>query len=129
VPWNRGNPARGFLSSGGSSMKAALSVLVSLAVAFFLVAGLSADDKDKKGEKTLKGTITCAKCDLKEADACATVIKVKEDGKDVVYYFDKAAHKKHHPKICKEPMEGTVVGKISEKDGKKIVTASKVEFK
>jgi len=111
-------------------MKAAFSVLVSLAVAFFLVAGLTADDKDKKGgEKTLKGTITCAKCDLKEADKCATVIKVKEDGKDVVYYFDKAAHGKHHKKICTDPTEGTVVGKTSEKDGKKIVTVKSVEFK
>jgi Family of unknown function (DUF6370) len=106
-------------------MKAALSVLATLAVALLLVTGLSADDK----EKTLKGTITCAKCDLKESAKCATVIKVKEDGKDVVYYLDEKAGKKHHSKICQTPMEGEVTGKISEKDGKKIVTATKVEFK
>src|SRR3712207_8763043 len=57
-------------------------------------------------QKTLKGTITCAKCDLGQEDSCMTVIKVKEGGKDVVYYFDKASGKKHHGKICKTPREG-----------------------
>jgi Family of unknown function (DUF6370) len=104
-----------------------------LAFAFVAVALCTAvqarpDDKKDK-EVTLKGEICCAKCELKVAKNCATVIKVKEDGKDVVYYFDDAGHKKNHKEICTEVKEGTVTGKVSEKDGKKIITVSKVEFK
>jgi hypothetical protein len=109
-------------------MKTAFSILASVAVALILVAGLTAQDEKKGKQVTLKGSITCAKCDLKEAKKCETVIKVKEDGKDVVYYFDAKSHKTHHQKICQEAKEGTVVGKVSEKDGKKMVTATKVEF-
>jgi hypothetical protein len=105
-------------------MRAALSVTLGLAVALVVAARVSADDK----EVTLKGTITCAKCDLKVEKKCHTVIKVSEDGKDVVYYLDDDSAKKNHKKICTSPAKGTVTGKVSEKDGKKIVTASKVEF-
>jgi hypothetical protein len=106
-----------------------LRTILSLAFAVCLV-GLAtiarADDK----EVTLKGDITCAKCDLKLVkDKCATVVKVKEGDKDVVYYFDEAAHKKYHSKVCTESKEGSVTGKVSEKDGKKIITVSKVDYK
>ena len=105
-------------------MRAAFSLALGLAVALVVVAKVAADDK----EVTLKGTITCAKCDLKKEKKCATVIKVTEDGKDVVYYLDDESGKKNHQKICQSPTKGSVTGKVSEKDGKKIVTASKVEF-
>ena len=110
-------------------MKAAFSVLVSLAVAFFLVASLTADDKDKKGgEKTLKGTITCAKCDLKKEKDCTTVIVVKEGDKDVIYYFDEKTGKAKHKDICKEAKKGTVTGKVEKKGDKQIVTVKEVKF-
>jgi hypothetical protein len=109
-------------------MKAAWSMLLGLAVVLALVAGLQADDKDKGKEVTLKGTITCAKCDLKEADKCHTVIKVTKDGKDTVYYLDDKSSKKNHKTICQEAKKGSVTGTVSEKDGKKIITATKVEF-
>ena len=105
-------------------MRAAFSLALGLAVALVVVAKVAADDK----EVTLKGTITCAKCDLDLVKKCATVIKVSEDGKDVVYYLDDESGKKNHQKICKKPTKGSVTGKVSEKDGKKIVTATKVEF-
>ena len=89
------------------------------------------DDKpnDDKKEVTLKGDICCAKCELKKTDKCATVIRVKEDGKEVVYYFDKDADKKYHKPICMEVKEGTVVGKVTEKDGKKTITVTKLDWK
>jgi hypothetical protein len=94
-------------------------------MALVVAARVSADDK----EVTLKGTITCAKCDLKlDKKTCHTVIKVTEEGKDVVYYLDDESGKKNHKKICQEAKKGSVTGTVSEKDGKKIVTASKVEF-
>ena len=107
-------------------MKAAWSTLLGFAVILALVVGVRAGD-----EKTLKGTVTCAKCDLKESASCHTVVKVSEDGKDVVYWFDKAGskdYKKTHSAICQEAKKGTVTGEVSEKDGKKMIKVTKVEF-
>src|SRR5262245_13977733 len=106
----------------------ALSMFSGLRVLCGLALGLQADDKkqDAKEEK-LTGSITCAKCDLKKSDKCATVIKVTKDGKDTVYYFDAKADKDNHQGICKGAKRGTVTGTVSEKDGKKTVTVSKVE--
>ena len=105
-------------------MKTAVKVCLSLAVVLgFLVLARAEDEK----EKTLKGTITCAKCDLKLAKACNTVIKVK----DTVYWFDKSSkgYKESHKQICTEAKEGTVKGVVSEKDGKKWIKVSEVKFK
>jgi hypothetical protein len=106
-------------------MRKSWPILLGLAVMFALVLAVRADE-----EKTLKGTITCAKCGLKEADACHTVIQVKEDDKDVTYYFDKSStdYKKTHKEICQEAKKGSVTGKVSEKDGKKYIKVTKVEF-
>jgi|SRR5207302_2775934 len=104
-------------------MRAAICVF---GLALALVVGVQAQD-DK--EVTLKGTITCAKCDLKLEKACHTVIKVKEGDKDVVYYFDKDASKKNHKEICTTPKEGSVTGVKGEMDGKKTIKVTKVEFK
>src|SRR5947209_16947018 len=106
-------------------MKIALSLLLGLVAVLALTLTVRAQEGK---EVTLKGTITCAKCDLKQSDKCATVIKVEEDGKDVVYYFDPASGKKNHSKICTSPMPGTVKGTVSEKDGKKVVKVTHVDF-
>ena len=105
-------------------MRKSWPILLGLAVMFALVLAVRADE-----EKTLKGTITCAKCDLKQADKCHTVIKVKEGDEEVVYWFDDASHKKNHKTICQEPKEGTVTGTVSKKGDKHIVKVTKVEFK
>jgi len=93
-------------------------------VLFAFVSGVNAAD-----EKTLTGKITCAKCDLKKEKSCMTVIVVKDGDKDTVYYFDTDSSKKHHKEICTEAKEGTVKGEVSEKDGKKVIKVSKVDFK
>jgi hypothetical protein len=112
---------------GGSAMKALASMVLGVCVALFVAVAARADDQK---EVELKGTITCAKCDLKESPTCHTVIKVKgDDGKDVVYYFDKAGTKKYHKPICTEAKEGTVKGTVEEKDGKKWITVAKLEWK
>lgn len=107
-------------------MRTRWSVVLGLVVVIAFVAGLQAQDK----EVTLKGNITCAKCELKVEGqkGCATVIVVKEKGKDVVYYFDKATHKKMHADICKEGKQGTVTGKTSKEGEKNIVTVAKYEY-
>jgi Family of unknown function (DUF6370) len=87
----------------------------------------AADDKEVK----LEGTIVCAKCALKETQKCTNAIIVKENGKDVTYYFvDKGAGEDYHEEVCggdKKP--GTVTGTVSEKDGKKQIKPTKVEYK
>jgi hypothetical protein len=110
------------LYQGRLAMKSLLTLALSLAVVLALVVAVKADEK-----KTLEGTITCSKCDLKlDTDKCHTVIKTK-DG--TVYYFDDASGKKNHKKICTSPTDGKVTGTVSEKDGKKIITVEEVEFK
>jgi hypothetical protein len=115
-------PGCGLESNGRFPMKAA-KMLLGVALVFGLVLIARADDKG--AEKTIKGTITCAKCDLKLQKTCHTVIKSGE----TVYYFDTASNKKYHKKICQTPMEGSVTGTVTEKDGKKIIKAEKVNFK
>lgn len=103
-------------------MRAALSVALALTLALVVSARVSAADK----EVTLKGTILCAKCELKETEKCTNAIRVKEDGKDVVYYFDDKGNKEsYHKKICQKPAEGSVTGTVSEKDGKKYIKPAK----
>ena len=115
-----------------------MRVLLALMIGFGTLSMVSvADDKkaDKKDEKKkLEGTIGCTKCKLGETDMCGHYIKVKEkvDGKDkeVTYYLkDKGAKEKYHATVCTEEAEGTVEGKVVEKDGKKWVEEPKVEFK
>ncbi|HEY1861017.1 MAG TPA: DUF6370 family protein [Gemmataceae bacterium] len=99
--------------------------LMGVALALVFAAMLCVQAADK--EVTLKGTITCAKCDLKIEKDCATVIQVKEGDKAVTYYFAEAKGKDHKA-ICTEAKKGTVTGTVAEKDGKKVITPSKVEF-
>ena len=109
-------------------MRKLFCVAALLCSAVLLAAGISAQDKKADKEVTLKGKITCNKCDLGKSKACETVIVVKEDKKDVVYFFDAAAHKKNHGTICSDPKNGTVVGTVKDVDKKKIVTVTKVTF-
>jgi hypothetical protein len=108
-------------------MKTACSWLFALLPACVLVVGLHAADTK---EVTLKGTILCAKCALKEAKACQTAIQVKEEGKEVVYYLDdKGAQEGYHENVCGgDRKQGTVIGTVSEKDGKKWVKPAKVDY-
>jgi hypothetical protein len=100
-----------------------------IALAAFLLVGLvhvarAAD------ETTLSGSLMCAKCSLKKADAskCQDVLVVKDAaGATTEYYITKneAAEKAGHQ--CKSEAKATVTGVVSEKDGKKWIEASKIE--
>lgn len=107
-------------------MRAAWSLAMALAFVFALV--VSAPAEEAKGKVTLTGKITCAKCELGEADKCATVIVVKEGKNKGTYYFDAASNKKYHGDICKKGKPGTVTGTVSEKGDQKIITVSKLSY-
>jgi hypothetical protein len=91
-----------------------------------VVALQAAEEKKADKEVTLKGTICCTKCELNETTDCGNAIKVKEDGKDVIYYFDdKGKAEKYHEGICGEPKKGSVTGVVTTKDKKKYIKPKK----
>jgi hypothetical protein len=78
---------------------------------------------------TLDGKVCCAKCELGKDKTCATVVVTKEKDKEVVYYFDKDSNKKFHKDYCQGSTEAKVTAKVTEKDGKKIITVEKIDVK
>ena len=81
-------------------------------------------------EVTLKGTVVCAKCTLKKADAqeCQNVLLVPgPDGKDVEYYIAPSKAAEALGEVCTERKKATLTGTVSEKDGRKWITASRVK--
>ena len=103
--------------------------LAPLALAFALAVTLGLRAEEKK-EVTLKGEVMCASCELKEAKKCQTVVRVKEDGKEVTYYFkDRGTKESYHDAVCGGGrQDATVTGVVFEKDGKKWITPSKVQY-
>jgi hypothetical protein len=104
-------------------MKTLSLIGLAFAIVVALVAGVAAEDK------TLSGSIMCAKCTLKKADAkeCQDVLVVKDDkGAATEYYITKNDVSKEFGHTCTGEKPATVTGAVSEKDGKKWVTATKI---
>lgn len=103
-------------------MKKILLIVAALAFATGLY---SEEAKDV----TLKGTGTCAKCNLGTADVCTNVLQVTgKNGKVRTYTFAKNVDHKEY--FCKGETAGLVVkGTVEKVDGKMILTASSVEKK
>ena len=105
-----------------------MKVFSRIGVALTLVLGLMAVSTASAEEVTLKGTLKCGKCALKKADKCQDVLVVTDAGGAATEYWvvkNEAAEKAGHQ--CKTEAEATVTGEVSEQDGKKWVTASKIE--
>jgi Family of unknown function (DUF6370) len=78
-------------------------------------------------DETLTGSVMCAKCTLKKADAkeCQDVLVVKApDGKVAEYYITKNAVLEKFGHTCKGEKPATVTGAVAEKDGKMWITAT-----
>ena len=81
----------------------------------------------RKSPSTGKGC--CAKCCLKETDACQNAVTVEKDGKKTTYYLvENSVSTAFHKEICKEIKPVKVTGTCEKKDGKLQVTASKIEL-
>ena len=106
-----------------------LARLFATGLALFVVVGLAIGQEKK--EKVVDGKIACAKCELMKEAKCATTVTVKEDGKEVVYYFDAESNKAFpHGKYCKGTKDAKVtITKTEEKGGKKYATITKIEEK
>jgi hypothetical protein len=107
-------------------MRTALAMVLMLAIVFTFVASVQAGDK----VVTLKGEVMCAKCELKETPKCVTAIQVKQNGKEVTYYFkDKGSKEEYHEAVCGGGrQQATVTGTVTEKDGKKWITPTSVQY-
>jgi hypothetical protein len=106
-----------------------MSFLTKTAAVAVLVAGLAVVAA-AADEVTLEGKIACAKCTLKKADAkeCQNVLLVKDaDGKTAEYYITVNKTAEQFGEVCTNTTEAKVTGAVSEKDGRKWITASKVE--
>jgi hypothetical protein len=108
-------------------MRIAWTLLLVAGIGLVALGGLQAGDQK---QVTLKGTILCAKCALKEAKKCQTAIQVKEGSKTVTYYFkDKGHNESYHEEVCGgERREGTVTGIVSREGEKQFITPKKVEY-
>jgi hypothetical protein len=98
-----------------------------VAMAFLASTSLRAESAGK--EITLKGKGMCAKCCLKQGDACENVVEVEKDGKKTTYHLaDNQVSKDFHGNICKTVKPVSVTGTCKKVDGKLVVTASKIEL-
>lgn len=85
--------------------------------------------KDTAGkEVTITGSMVCGKCKLHETKSCENVVQVTKDGKTVNYYLEQnEVSKAAHEPICSGDSEKvTVTGTLVEKDGKEILTPTKI---
>lgn len=82
------------------------------------------------GETKITGEAMCAKCELHQTDACQMAIKVKTaDGKEeVILAENNGVAKDFHENICKTTEKVNAEGTITEKDGKKTITLTKVDL-
>jgi hypothetical protein len=103
-------------------LKLTIALLAGLAVAGVTTA-LAAD------EVTITGNMVCGKCTLHETPSCQNVVQVTADGKTVNYYLDQNdISKAAHDPICQgAPEKVTVTGTVTEKDGKKMMTPTKID--
>ena len=106
--------------------KTLAALLLIVGFAFGIAQNAQAESKDKA--ITISGKGCCAKCCLKETDACQNAVTVEKDGKKTVYYLvQNDVSKEFHGNICKEIKEVTATGTCKKLDGKLQFTASKIE--
>ena len=97
--------------------------IVVLAVTFLPVTMTAA-------EETLTGTLLCAKCALNKVDAheCQDVLIVTDaKGVKTEFYVTKNEVAEKAGEACTQEIKATITGTLSETDGRKWITPSKIE--
>ena len=101
-----------------------LLLLLSLIMSMSLMTSFAADKAI-----TVAGEGCCAKCALKEKDACQNAIKVKDGEKTVTYYLvHNAVSKAFHKNLCSGSEKVKATGMVKEVDGKQEFTATRIEI-
>jgi len=112
--------------------------LTAACAAFLATPALAADAKAPAkptvkaaaAETTLTGRLACAMCVLKQKDVttCTNVLVVPEAGKETIYAVtDNKVAQEYSMAACSHALPVKVTGKVSEKDGKKAITPSRIE--
>lgn len=73
-------------------------------------------------EKTFEGEMSCAKCNLKQADTCEDTLKAG----DTLYLLEEGGKRKTSEHVCSGASKAKVTGKVEERDGKKFLVVSKI---
>ncbi|HEU6448745.1 MAG TPA: hypothetical protein VFV23_09960 [Verrucomicrobiae bacterium] len=104
-------------------------LILTLAAGALLAGTATTSFAKDKNEVTVTGNMVCAKCTLHETKSCENVVQVKEGDKTVNYYLKQNdVSKAQHDAICGGGSEKvTVTGTVKEKDGKKMMTPTKIE--
>ncbi|MFZ0826397.1 MAG: DUF6370 family protein [Verrucomicrobiia bacterium] len=107
--------------------KTMLLLAASLLLALSTSSLLAVDTTGK--EVTVTGSMVCGKCTLHETSSCQNVIQVTQDGKTVKYYLAKNdLSDAMHGDVCHGDSKNvTATGTVTEKDGKQILTVTKLE--
>ncbi|MDP2320345.1 MAG: DUF6370 family protein [Acidobacteriota bacterium] len=80
-------------------------------------------------DEALKGYMVCAKCFLKKPDAkeCQDILLVANaSGEPTEYYVTKNDVAKESGEACTTKIPATITGTVSEQDGRKWITATKI---
>ena len=106
-------------------LKLTLALLAGLALGGAAFTALANDSKPT----TITGNMVCGKCTLHITDKCQNVVQVTQDGKSVNYFLiQNDTSKDAHEAVCHGDTEKvTVTGTVEEKDGKEILTPTKIE--
>lgn len=102
--------------------------MIRVAMAALLVATIAGPVK--AADETYSGSLMCAMCTLKKADAheCQDVLVVTDaKGAKTEFYVTKNEVAAKAGEACTTEIKATVTGTVSEKDGKKWITATKIE--
>jgi len=118
-------------------MKKIFTLITMAAFALSIAMVDAADDKKKKrdpnAERTIKGTLKCAKCSLKKTEACQAALEIKRKGKDgnetarIIMLKNDDVTKAFHEEICKKDVFAAVTGKLEGDRKNRILVASKIE--
>jgi len=108
-----------------------ITFMKNLILAVALLAGLAmagAPTVLAADETTITGNMVCGKCTLHLTDACQNVVQVTEAGKTVNYFLKQNdVSKAEHAAVCHGDSENvTVTGTVKEKDGKEVMTPTKI---
>jgi hypothetical protein len=110
-------------------MKKTVLTLVTVACLSLVQATQAAPKEGKTKTKTITGTGLCAKCSLKEADACQNAIQVEKNGTKTTYYLvQNDVSKKFHEKICKAPAKVKATGAVKKVNGKMELTPTQIDL-
>jgi len=106
-----------------------IAMVITAVAGLLLAASVSRVVAADAKETTITGSMVCGKCTLHETTSCQNIVQVTKDGKTVNYYLiQNDTSKAAHGAICGGDSEKvTVTGTVEEKDGKEVLTPSKIE--